>query len=160
MPKQISDEWLTEEIQRGLHQSPFPNQRIPSAERIRMIQVGVKTPMLRNKRARLAWVSTGVFLACLIVIASIGVRYEMPGGWADQRMSRASGTDGTLHIPIGQTPQEAIEKFRNYSDIQIVHQEALEGGALVFYKRSYMKDGTDLEVEYVRKTWLGWKWGM
>ncbi|MDI4648624.1 hypothetical protein [Cohnella hashimotonis] len=36
----------------------------------------------------------------------------------------------------------------------------VDGGALLFFKRNRQYNGTELQVEFVRRTWLGWKWGM
>jgi hypothetical protein len=99
-------------------------------------------------------------MACIILIIALAGVYEMPGGLADRRISRAAGLEGTLRIPIGRTPEEAVQKFRQFPFMQIIHQEPVDGGALLFIKRYYQKEGTDLQVEYVRKMWLGWKWAM
>ena len=42
--------------------------------------------------------------------------------------------------------------------MQVIHREPVKGGVLLFIKRFYQQEGSDLQVEYVRKTWLGWKW--
>lgn len=103
---------------------------------------------------------SGVAVVWLALIAALAYAYETPGGIADWRYSRAAGLSGTVHIPIGSTPEDAVMKFRDITSMKVVHKEAIDGGVLLFIKRFYEKDGTDLQIEYVRKTWLGWKWVM
>jgi hypothetical protein len=59
-----------------------------------------------------------------------------------------------------ETIVEAIEKVREESYVSyIIHQEPVEGGVVVFYRRD-TKDGiVDVSAEFVRKTRSGWKWG-
>lgn len=80
------------------------------------------------------------------------------GGLWDWRMSHAMGLNGTNRIPLGKTPEDAIQQFCHFPSMQVIHREPVEGGLLLFIKRFYQQDGNDLQVEYVRKTWLGWKW--
>jgi hypothetical protein len=144
------------EINERLNKSPFNEKRIPSSERISMIQNSVKRGKRRNNKS--LWTAAGAVLVCLIVLFTLSYVNEMPGGFADQRMSQAIGLEGANKIPFGRTPEEAIQKLRNYTDRQIIHKEPVDGGTLLFIKREYQKDGTDLEIDYLRKTWLGWKW--
>ncbi|GLX69933.1 hypothetical protein [Paenibacillus glycanilyticus] len=100
-----------------------------------------------------------ILLACLILFAGLVYAYDKPGGIADWRYSRAAGLEGTIQIPIGKTPEEAVQKFRSSSNLQIVHKESLHGGDLLFYKQNGIKD-ENLGIEFVHKTWMGWKWVM
>ncbi|QYR21851.1 hypothetical protein KZ483_02065 [Paenibacillus sp. sptzw28] len=145
------------EIAERLLVKPFREERVPSAERIRMIQQEVSNPPAGSRR-RLVWTVAGAVMACIIMIMALAAAYEMPGGPADQRLSRAAGLEQTLRIPIGRTPEEAVQKFRHFPFMRVIHQEPVDGGVLLFIKRYYQKSGTDLQVEYVRKMWLGWKW--
>ncbi|MCZ8517051.1 hypothetical protein O9H85_32800 [Paenibacillus filicis] len=111
--------------------------------------------LIRQKR--LVWITTGVIFAFAILYALAFVN-DTPGGLSDWRMSHAMGLNGTIRIPLGKTPEDAIRKFRHFPSMQVIHQEPVEGGLLLFIKRFYEQDGNDLQVEYVRKTWLGWKW--
>jgi hypothetical protein len=111
-----------------------------------------------SRRNRLIWIGVGALLTCIVLVAAFIVAYDLPGGIADHQMSHAIGVKGTLHIPLGKTPDEAIKKFRHFPSMQVIHREPVKGGILLFLKRYYQQDGTDLQVEYVRKTWLGWKW--
>jgi hypothetical protein len=100
----------------------------------------------------------GAVLVSLIILFTLAYVNEMPGGYADWRMSQDIGLRGTNKIPLGRTPEEAIQKLRHYASMQIIHEEPVNGGTLVFIKHYYQKDGNDLEIDYIRKTWLGWKW--
>jgi hypothetical protein len=73
-------------------------------------------------------------------------------------MSHGMRLNGTIRTPLGKTPEDAIQQFRRFPSMQVIHREPVEGGILLFIKRFYQQDGNDLQVEYVRKTWLGWKW--
>lgn len=115
--------------------------------------------MDKQKRSSPFWVKWGcIILACLVLFVGMVYVYDRPGGIADWRYSRAAGYPGTIRIPVGDTPEQAVMKFRNMPAYQIIHREAIDGGALVFTKRNDQKDGTDLGIEFVRQTWLGWKW--
>ncbi len=118
--------------------------------------------MHSRKRIRrglwLRW--SGAVLICLVLFVASVYAYEVPGGIADWRFSRVTGLSGTLSIPTGRTPEEAVQKFRNTS-MQVIHRESIDGGVLLFLKRYEQKEGsTNLQIEFVRKTWLGWKWVM
>ncbi|MFD1905839.1 hypothetical protein ACFSQ7_20190 [Paenibacillus rhizoplanae] len=73
-------------------------------------------------------------------------------------MSQALGLEQTLQIPLGGSPEEAVRLFRESDSMTVVHEETVGRGALVFLTQSGQQEGGDLQVEYVRKTWLGWKW--
>jgi hypothetical protein len=144
------------EICDRLNKSPFREKRIPSNERISKIQNSVKGDQRRTRKP--LWIAVGTVLGSLIILFTLAYLNEMPGGYADWRMSKAIGLEGTNKIPLGRTPEEALQKLRHYPFMQIVHEEPVNGGTLLFIKRYYQKDGTDLEIEYLRKTWFGWKW--
>jgi len=110
------------------------------------------------KQKRLIWITTGVIVASAITLYVLAFFNDTPGGLSDWRMSRATGLNETIRIPLGKTPDDAIQQFRHFPSMQVIHREPVEGGLLLFIKRFYEKDGNDLQVEYVRKTWFGWKW--
>jgi hypothetical protein len=114
----------------------------------------------RYRRKRFVWIGAGSVLTFIVLIIMLAVANDLPGGFADWRMSHAMGLDGTLRIPLGKTPDEAVQKFRHFPSMQVIHREPVEGGVLLFIKRFYQHDSTDLQVEYVRKSWIGWKWVM
>ncbi|MGG4128455.1 hypothetical protein ABEW19_09300 [Paenibacillus illinoisensis] len=102
---------------------------------------------------------------CLAVFLSISALLtyvylnDRPGGFSDQRMSKLLGVDETIHIPIGKTPESAIQKFRTEQlSSQIIHEEPVEGGMIVFTQRA-SSESSNLQMEYARKRILGWKWG-
>ncbi|WP_145040602.1 hypothetical protein [Paenibacillus sp. Y412MC10] len=98
-----------------------------------------------------------IFLSVVLFYAFIYVM-ERPGGLTDRRMSRALGQDNILHIPLGKTPDNAVEQFRGPSSMHVIHREPVSGGTLLFMKRPYQAGSHNLQVEYVRKTRIGWKW--
>lgn len=118
--------------------------------------------MHSRKRTRrglwLRWTGAAL-ICCVLLVASVYV-YYVPGGIADWKYSRATGQSGTLRIPTGKTPEEAVQKFRN-TTMRVVHRESIDDGVLLFLKRYEQKeDSTNLQIEYVKKTLLGWKWVM
>jgi hypothetical protein len=147
----------TEKLLEKLSRQPLRETRLPSDEQIRTIIDKVREGD-RRKGKRLLWITAAAVLACLVLVIGAVYVYDMPGGIADRRLSQAAGVEGTWRIPIGRTPEEAVQKFRHFPFMQVVHKETVDGGVLLFIKRDYQKDGTDLQLEYVRKTWLGYKW--
>ncbi|MDQ0194386.1 hypothetical protein [Paenibacillus wynnii] len=111
-----------------------------------------------TKRNRWIWIFSGLILASVLLFYAIVYMYDRPGGLLDQRMSQAMGQNNTIHIPLGKTPEEAIQRFRRSPMINVIHREPVEGGVLLFMKRN-KQEVSNLQLEYVRKTWLGWKWG-
>jgi hypothetical protein len=114
--------------------------------------------MPKQRSKRLVWIGFGALLTCIVLFFAYAVANDLPGGLADRRMSRVTGVNGTLRIPLGKTPEEAVQKVRHFLTMQVIHKESVDGGVLLFIKRFYQKEGRDLQIEYVRKTWLGWKW--
>ncbi|MET3942279.1 hypothetical protein ABIC22_005091 [Paenibacillus sp. PvP094] len=105
----------------------------------------------------------GICLAVVILLISALLTYvylnDRPGGFSDQRMSKLLGVDETIHIPIGKTPESAIQKFRTEQlSSQIIHEEPVEGGMILFTQRA-SSESSNLQMEYARKRILGWKWG-
>lgn len=107
------------------------------------------------KHTRRLGMAAGVILASAVLLYVLLYLYERPGGWSDKRMSDSLGMDQTLQIPLGQSPEEAVALFRKTGAKTVIHKEPAARGELVFLTRP---DHSDLQVEYVRKTWLGWKW--
>lgn len=105
---------------------------------------------------RLIWMISIVFL-CVILFVFIMYLNERPGGFSDRRMSKALGMTGSLHIPLGKTPEEAV--FRgNVTPYRVIHQEPVDEGVIIFMNRPEKENTNNLQVEYVRKTLFGWKW--
>lgn len=114
---------------------------------------------LQRKKKKWIWWAAGAFIAAVIALAGWAYLYDMPGGIADRRFSKASGLSQTIMIPIGQSPKEAVQKFRRHKKLPVVQRETADGGMLLFYERSGEEEKVNLQIEYVRKTWLGgWKW--
>lgn len=103
---------------------------------------------------------TVAFLALsLIMVYTYMYIKERPGGLADQTVSKTMGLDETMSIPIGSTPEDAVEQFRSSSHhVRVVHQEPVGGGAILFTERTNSGAPSNLQLEYVRKSLFGWKW--
>jgi hypothetical protein len=102
-----------------------------------------------------------IALLALSVISVYTYMYikEKPGGLADQSMSKAMGLDETMSIPIGNTPEDAVEQFRTSShNVHVVHQEPVDEGMILFTQRTNSEASSNLQLEYVRKNSFGWKW--
>ncbi|MCM3781702.1 hypothetical protein M3231_01835 [Neobacillus mesonae] len=114
---------------------------------------------IKNKRIRSAILLVLISIALFFAVVYLN---ERAGGFADWRMAKALGiNDGIIRIPLAQTPEEAVELFRGDSSSSVhhfIHQEPVDGGMLVFQKRYKQEITSNLQVEYVRKAWLGWKW--
>ena len=89
---------------------------------------------------------TFLTLAVLTFFAYIYVK-ESPGGLADRMMSKALGMqDSILRIPNASTPEEAVEQFRGPSEAtQIVHQEPVDGGMILFTHRTNTETSSNLQ---------------
>jgi hypothetical protein len=84
---------------------------------------------------------------------------EKPGGLADRTLSKAMGLDETMSIPIGSTPEDAVQQFReSTSNTRLVHQEPVDDGMILFTQRKNSEAASNLQLEYVRKNSFGWKW--
>ncbi|ACT04621.1 hypothetical protein [Paenibacillus sp. JDR-2] len=95
---------------------------------------------------------------CFVLFIGFVYAYDRPGGISDWRYARASGISGTIKIPLGATPEEAVRKFRSEATTHIIYREPVAGGALLFTKLNEQKEGNNLGIEFVQKTLLGWKW--
>lgn len=113
---------------------------------------------MQVKHKRIIGITALLMLLSTILFYAIIYMMERPGGLSDRRMSRALGQKVTLHIPLGKTPDKAVERFRGPSSMEVIHREPVKGGNLLFMRRYNQTDSSNLQVEYVRKTWIGWKW--
>ncbi|MFC4807657.1 hypothetical protein [Paenibacillus sp. GCM10023250] len=149
------DLWLA----RLRQSAPTPAKRQPQEWRIAGIQretAAAERPRAAAKRGWLVWSGAAVVFAMFLF--ALAYAYDMPGGIADWRYSRASGLQGTAHIPLERTPEEAARKVRDISTMEVAHRENVNGGALLFVKWSTKSEQGNFGVEFVRKSWLGWKW--
>lgn len=113
---------------------------------------------MQVKHKRIIGITALLMLLSTVLFYAIIYMMERPGGLSDRRMSRALGQKVTLHIPLGKTPDKAVERFRGPSSMEVIHREPVKGGNLLFMRRYNQTDSSNLQVEYVRKTWIGWKW--
>ncbi|NIK21043.1 hypothetical protein [Paenibacillus lupini] len=112
-----------------------------------------------NGKIRTRWLGICTSVLAVLVLFVVAVyAYDSPGGIADWRFSRAIGNNWIMQIPVGKTPDDAVQKFRGITNNQVIHQEKIDGGAILFYKNNENKEGSDLQIEIVHHTWLGWKW--
>lgn len=112
---------------------------------------------MRSKRS-IRITAIVILLFLILCIAFIYVN-DKAGGLSDWRMSKAMGMSETMHIPIGKTPEEAIERFRGHNDsLQIIHQEPVDGGMVLFKQKTSQANSSNLQMEYARKIVFGWKW--
>ncbi|MDG0809598.1 hypothetical protein [Cohnella rhizosphaerae] len=165
MDSRITDEHLKRDaLFAQLKERPLNEQRRPGDRRLATILAlaGADEREFAAKHLKRRWtIAVLAVLAVALLAAGLGYADEAPGGFADRRQAKAMGLRaGALHIPIGRTPEEAVEKFRRFHTMRVVHREAVDGGVLLFIKRDMQQSGTELQVEFVRRTWLGWKWGM
>ncbi|WP_258394728.1 hypothetical protein [Paenibacillus sp. MDMC362] len=114
--------------------------------------------IMKVKHKRIIGITALLMLLSTVLFYAIIYMMERPGGLSDRRMSRALGQKVTLHIPLGKTPDKAVERFRGPSSMEVIHREPVKGGTLLFMRRYNQTDSSNLQVEYVRKTWIGWKW--
>ncbi|MFD2700596.1 hypothetical protein ACFSVM_08940 [Paenibacillus shunpengii] len=116
------------------------------------------TQQTKRNRMMMFTILAVILLSAAIFYAAIFI-IERPGSIADRRLSEAVGmTEGILEIPIGKTPEEAVEQFRGGSSSPyVIHQEPVDKGVLLF-KTSTRQGSENLQVEYVRNTRIGWKW--
>lgn len=87
-------------------------------------------PKMRSKRI----IRITALIILLLLISCIAFVYvnDRPGGLADRRMSKAMGMSETIHIPIGKTAEESIQKFRGKDDsLQIIYQEPVDRKSVV-----------------------------
>ncbi|MFJ2043104.1 hypothetical protein ACIOBL_05835 [Paenibacillus taichungensis] len=115
--------------------------------------------MPKMRRKRIIRITAIVILLLLITCIAFVYVNDRPGGLADRRMSKAMGMSETMHIPIGKTAEEAIRKFRNNDDsLQIIHQEPVDGGIILFKQKTGQENNSNLQMDYARKIIFGWKW--
>ncbi|MFE6073975.1 hypothetical protein ACFVQB_05775 [Paenibacillus sp. NPDC057886] len=115
--------------------------------------------MRKMRSKRIIQITAIVILLLLISCIVFVYVNDRPGGLADRRMSKAMGMSETIHIPIGNTAEEAIQKFRSKDDsLQIIHQEPIDGGMILFKQKVGQKSNSNLQMEYARKIIFGWKW--
>ncbi|WP_160031598.1 hypothetical protein [Paenibacillus sp. An7] len=107
---------------------------------------------------RLIWIITLVLFSILLYFLILFLN-DRPGGFSDYRTSKALGMTSSIKIPLGKTPEEAVQKFRgDDSPNRVIYQEPVEEGVLVFMNHPEEEDTTNLQVEFVRKAKIGWKW--
>lgn len=111
----------------------------------------------RNRRILL--ITAMVILLSPLSILAYMYMNERAGGLADQRISKVWGLNEPIHIPIANSPQGAVQEFRGESyTSQFIHQEAVDGGMILFTHKKGRENNSNLQMEYTRKNIFGWKW--
>ncbi|MGF9696114.1 hypothetical protein [Paenibacillus sp. MABNR03] len=114
---------------------------------------------MQAKKRRLIWICMAVIVLSVASFLFYVFINDRPGGLSDQRMSKLLGMNETIRIPTGETPENAIQKFRgNHPESQIIYKEQVEEGMILFTRRP-SSESSNLQVEYARKRIFGWKWG-
>ncbi|KIL37007.1 hypothetical protein SD71_04805 [Cohnella kolymensis] len=134
------------------------NSSSPNVVQIEQIKRSVTTKPADTKRfrrlSRLALVITS-----LVVILSIGFNAYQNRLETGIQSAAISGSQEWKDL------KQAVMDFTNYDAINLVHVEPSDNGAFVFYQRPLTEesqkrngDTINLSVEYMKKTWNGWKW--
>lgn len=61
-------------------------------------------------RKRIFQLAIAVLFASAVLIYVFAYINAAPGGLSDRRMSHATGLKGTIKIPLGKTPEDAIQQ--------------------------------------------------
>lgn len=88
----------------------------------------------RNRRILL--ITAIVILLSPLSILAYMYMNERAGGLADQRISKVWGLNEPIRIPIANSPQGAVQEFRGeFYTSQFIHQEAVDGGMILFTQK-------------------------
>ncbi|MGO4729249.1 hypothetical protein [Paenibacillus sp. 2KB_22] len=111
----------------------------------------------RNRRILL--IAAMVILLSPLSVLTYMYMNERAGGLADQRISKLWGLSEPIHIPIANSPESAVREFRSeFYTSQFIHQEAVDGGMILFTQKKGRENNSNLQMEYTRKNIFGWKW--
>ncbi|MCW3789993.1 hypothetical protein OM416_00295 [Paenibacillus sp. LS1] len=111
----------------------------------------------RNRRILL--IAAMVILLSLLTVVTYMYMNERSGGLADRRISKVWGLNETIHIPIANSPEGAVQEFRGkFYTSQFIHQEAVDGGMILFAQKKGRDNNSNLQMEFARKNIFGWKW--
>ncbi len=112
-----------------------------------------------KRNMRILIIITMVILLTPLSVLTYMYMNERAGGLADQRISKVWGLSEPIHIPIANSPERAVQEFRGelYTS-QFIHQDAVDGGMILFTQKKDREDNSNLQMEYTRKNIFGWKW--
>lgn len=114
--------------------------------------------MFKRNRRILLITAMVILLSPLSILAYMYMN-ERAGGLADQRISKVWGLSEPIHIPIANSPERAVQEFRGeFYTSQFIHQEAVNGGMILFTQKKDRENNSNLQMEYTRKNIFGWKW--
>lgn len=114
--------------------------------------------MFKRNRRILLITAMVILLSPLSILAYMYMN-ERAGGLADQRISKVWGLSEPIHIPIANSPERAVQEFRGeFYTPQFIHQEAVDGGMILFTHKKGRENNSNLQMEYTRKNIFGWKW--
>lgn len=127
-------------------------QSAPTRSQIQqMIERSIRPkPMRRRIRISIA-LATAAIITLLIVSGIYGYVNDRRN---DIRQAAIPGSAEWVKV------QHAVEKFRRYQpgQIHVQYVAPVSDGVLIFYQRFFAEKGTDMSVEYMRRTFHGWKW--
>ncbi|MEC0090117.1 hypothetical protein [Paenibacillus macquariensis] len=109
------------------------------------------------KKKRPTVFSRWVYL--LIVVTSLSLLLWLVNVLFDNIRHQRIMDAAALNTSASFAVQEAIEVTRMYKEpFQPVYIEPVSNGVLVLHRRFFKEDGFDVNVEFLRWTWQGWKW--
>ncbi|WP_340017089.1 hypothetical protein [Paenibacillus sp. FSL K6-1318] len=114
---------------------------------------------MSKRNRRIVLIAAMVILLSLLSVVTYMYMNERAGGLADRRISKVWGMNEPIRIPIANSPEGAVQEFRGeFYTSQFIHQEAVDGGMILFTHKKGRENISNLQVEYVRKNIFGWKW--
>ncbi|WP_340401914.1 hypothetical protein [Paenibacillus sp. FSL H8-0079] len=114
---------------------------------------------MSKRNRRIVLIAAMVILLSLLSVVTYMYMNERAGGLADRRISKVWGMDEPIRIPIANSPEGAVQEFRGeFYTSQFIHQEAVDGGMILFTHKKGRENISNLQMEYVRKNIFGWKW--
>ena len=113
--------------------------------------------IMQVKHKQIIRITALLMLLSAVLFYAIIYMMERPGGLSDRRMSRALGQKLPFISHSGRPRikrSNGLEVHRRWKSFT----ENLLKGQPLFMRRYNQTDSSNLQVEYVRKTWIGWKW--
>ncbi|GAS81645.1 hypothetical protein [Paenibacillus amylolyticus] len=114
---------------------------------------------MSKRNIRIVLIAAMVILLSLLSVFTYMYMNERAGGLADRRISKVWGLNEPIRIPIANSPEGAVQEFRGeFYNPDFIHQEAVDGGMILFTHKKSRENSSNLQMEYVRKNIFGWKW--
>ncbi|MBB6674878.1 hypothetical protein [Cohnella nanjingensis] len=123
---------------------------VPTADHLRAIKQQIHTG---RRRRRVRWLRT-VTIACGAVILFMLLSSYGYKQWRHHEIQQALVQGSSEFNAL----QSATPKRFLNGEKRIVRLEAVKDGVLVFVRNDLKEGNTDLDVEYMRRTWKGWEY--